>query len=254
MPGVMPVYAFLDSPRPLAFAHRGGAREAPENTMAAFAHAVGLGFRYLETDVQGTRDGVAIVFHDEELERLTGRPGRIADLTWDELRSARVAGEPLPRLDELLAAWPEVRVNLDPKNERAAAPMAEAIRRAGALNRVCVGSFHDRRVARLRKLLGPELCWSPGPRGVLRFWLRGFGLPAAALACGALQVPTHFKGIPLVTRRFVEAAHAKGVQVHVWTVDARDEMERLLDLGVDGLMTDRPTVLREVLQARGAWA
>ncbi len=250
----MPAYAFLDSPRPLAFAHRGGALEAPENTLAAFTHAVGLGYRYLETDVQGTRDGVAVIFHDDELQRLAGRPGRIRDLSWAEVSRLRVRGQAIPRLEEVLERFPETRLNLDPKNEEAVEPMAETIRRTGALERVCVGSFQSARVQRLRRLLGVRLCWSPGPSGVLRAWLSGRGLPLGMPACGALQVPLRVRGIPIVSPAFLRAAHARGVQVHVWTVDARAEMERLLDLGIDGLMTDRPALLREVLQARGLWS
>ena len=133
-------FDFLRSDLPLAFAHRGGALEAPENTMAAFGHAVDLGYRYIETDIQATRDGVAVVFHDDDLIRLTGRPEAVADLSWDDLKHVRVAGEPIPRLDELLAAWPDLRVNLEPKSDLAVEPMAQAIRAAGA------------REARLRRL------------------------------------------------------------------------------------------------------
>jgi glycerophosphoryl diester phosphodiesterase len=222
--------------------------------MVAFSHAVGLGYRYLETDVQGTRDGVAVIFHDADLERLAGRPGRIAELTWSEVSRLRVRGQPIPRLEELLERLPEVRLNLDPKNDEAVEPMAHALDRARALDRVCVGSFNSRRIRRLRQLSGGRLCWSPGPSGVLQAWLTGRGLPLGMPACGALQVPVRAYGLPIVTPAFVAAAHARGLQVHVWTVDARVEMERLLDMGVDGLMTDRPTLLREVLQARGLWS
>ena len=247
-------FEFLRSDLPLAFAHRGGALEAPENTLAAFTHAVNLGYRYIETDIQATRDGVAVVFHDDDLTRLTGRPETVAELNWDELKQVRVSGEPIPRLDELLAVWPDLRINLEPKSDRAVEPMAEAIRAAGALERVCVGCFQEARVRHLLALLGPALCWSPGPFGVFRVWATGYGLPFGAPDCGALQVPTHFRGIPVVTRRLIAAAHARGIQVHVWTVDEREDMERLLDFGIDGLMTDRPTLLREVLQARGLWS
>lgn len=250
----MSPFAFLQTDLPIAFAHRGGALEAPENTLAAFGHAVSLGYRYIETDVQATRDGIAVIFHDDDLKRLVGRPEAVGDLDWSELRNLRVAGEEIPRLDDLLTAWPELRINLEPKSDAAVVPIAEAIRRAAALDRVCVGSFQEARVRRLRELLGAELCWSPGPLGVFRVWATGHGLPLGAPDCGALQVPTHFRGIPLVTRKLVRAAHARGLQVHVWTVDKREEMERLLDLGVDGLMTDRPTLLRDVLRTRGLWS
>ena len=250
----MSPFAFLQTDLPIAFAHRGGASEAPENTLAAFGHAVSLGYRYIETDVQATRDGIAVIFHDDDLKRLVGRPEAVGDLDWSELRNLRVAGEEIPRLDDLLTAWPELRINLEPKSDSAVVPIAEAIRRAAALDRVCVGSFQEARVRRLRELLGAELCWSPGPLGVFRVWATGHGLPLGAPDCAALQVPTHFRGIPLVTRKLVRAAHARGLQVHVWTVDKREEMERLLDLGVDGLMTDRPTLLRDVLRTRGLWS
>ena len=246
------LHPFLDHPRPIAFAHRGGALEVEENTMAAFAHAVALGYSHVETDVQATRDGVAVIFHDDDLERMTGERGRLAELTWDELSRCRTrGGERIPRLDEVLAAWPGLRINLEAKADAAVAPMAAAIARAGALDRVCVGSFEARRTARLRSLLGPGLLWSPAHAGVLSLWLRGWGLPAPRPDFGAVQVPTQYKGIPLVTPRFVRAAHAAGVQVHVWTVDEAAEMRRLLDLGVDGLMSDRPTLLKEVIAGRG---
>ena len=246
------LHPFLDHPRPIAFAHRGGALEVEENTMAAFAHAVALGYSHVETDVQATRDGVAVIFHDDDLERMTGERGRLAELTWDELSRRRTrGGERIPRLDEVLAAWPGLRINLEAKADAAVAPMAAAIARAGALDRVCVGSFEARRTARLRSLLGPGLLWSPAHAGVLSLWLRGWGLPAPRPDFGAVQVPTQYKGIPLVTPRFVRAAHAAGVQVHVWTVDEAAEMRRLLDLGVDGLMSDRPTLLKEVIAGRG---
>lgn len=246
------IHPFLDHPLPIAFAHRGGALEAEENTMPAFARAVAMGYNHIETDVQATRDGVAVVFHDDTLERMAGEPDRIDALTWDELSRRRTrGGAAIPRLDDLLAAWPGLMVNLEAKSDAAVAPLAEAVRRTGALGRVCVGAFEAGRTARLRQLLGPGLCWSPAHAGVLGLWLRGWWLPGRRPDFPVVQVPPTYRGIPVVTRRFVAAAHAHGVQVHVWTVDDRAEMERLLDIGVDGLMSDRPTLLKEVIAARG---
>ena len=174
-----PRYPFLDHPGPIAFAHRGGGKEQPENSMAAFAHAVGLGYRYVETDVQATSDGVPVVFHDDSLDALTDHAGKIADLAWDDVRRARTHGrEPLVRLDDLLAAWPDLKVNLEPKSDQAVEPLADAVRRAGALERVCVGSFSGTRVHRARQLLGPDLCTSLSPLGVTRLRLASLGLPA----------------------------------------------------------------------------
>jgi glycerophosphoryl diester phosphodiesterase len=247
-------FAFLDHPLPLAFAHRGGALEREENTLPAFAHAVALGYRFLETDVQTSRDGVAVIFHDDTLARIFGRPERMAELTWPELARLRTPGGAAPmRLEDLLEAFPDARINLDPKTDAAVEPMAEAIRRCAALDRVCVGSFDAGRTDRLRRLLGERLCWSPSHAGVARLWLAGWGLPLPAGEYPVVQVPPSFHGIPVVTRRFVAAAHARGVQVHVWTVDDTAAMERYLDLGVDGLMTDRPSLLRQVLERRGQW-
>ncbi|MEZ5911645.1 MAG: glycerophosphodiester phosphodiesterase [Paracoccaceae bacterium] len=244
-------HPFLGSGETLIFAHRGGSLEVEENTMAAFAHAVALGYSHIETDVQATRDGVAVVFHDDTLTRLCGTPERVDELSWDELNSRRtLGGAPIPRLDELLAAWPDLKINLEAKSDAAVVPMAEVIEKAGALERICVGSFSARRTSALRDRLGPGLCWSPAHAGVLGLWLRGWHLPLASPGFAVVQVPTHFRGLPVVTPRFLRAAHGQGVAVHVWTVDDAAEMERLLDMGVDGLMSDRPSLLKRVMARR----
>ena len=251
-------WPFLDHPGPLAFAHRGAHRpDGPgENTMAAFAAAVELGYRYVETDVHLTADGVVVAFHDDRLDRVTDMTGELADLPWSEVARARVGpeGDPVPRLDELLARWPDLRVNIDPKHDRVVEPLADVLAAAGAVARVCCGSFSDARLATLRDRLGPELCTSLGPRATARVAAAGLGLPAGTPPGPCLQVPTTVKGRRLVTPRFVRRAHGLGLQVHVWTIDDPDEMGALLDMGVDGIMTDRADLLREVLEARGQWA
>jgi glycerophosphoryl diester phosphodiesterase len=248
-------YPFLDWPGPIPFAHRGGASEVPENTMPAFEHAVRLGYRYLETDVHVTADGELLAFHDDRLDRVTDAVGVIAELPWATVRQARVDGrEPIPRFEELLDAFPDVRVNVDPKHDAAVEPLAEALRRTGAVERVCVGAFSDRRLDRLRSLVGAHLCTSMGPRQVARLIAASRRLPGVGgLRAPCAQVPTHQGRMPLVTERFVATAHRLGIQVHVWTIDDRVEMERLLDLGVDGIMTDRPQVLKDLLVERGDW-
>lgn len=250
-------FAFLDSAAPLAFAHRGGAAGGLENSMAAFRRCVDLGYRYLETDVHATSDGVAVAFHDTELARVTDRVGRIAQLPWREVARARIGGqEPIVRLDDLLAAWPDVRINLDVKAARAAGPLAVAVRRAAAQDRVCLASFSDARVLAARRLLGPDVCSSPGARGVAALRLASYSAQARWLtrtAAPCVQVPLRYRGRPFCDKRLIAAAQARGMQVHVWVVDTAAEIDAVLDLGVDGVMTDQPEVLKAVLLARGQW-
>ncbi|WP_189172060.1 glycerophosphodiester phosphodiesterase family protein [Pilimelia anulata] len=254
-------FAFLEAPRPLAFAHRGGvvsARAAglPENSAAAFAAAVAAGYRFVETDVHATADGVPVVLHDRSLWRVAGVRGRVARLRWADVRSVRVGGEPVvPRLAEVLDGWPGVRFNVDVKSAGAVEPVVAAVRSAGAADRVLLASFSDARLARLRALAGPRVATSLGVRSVGRLrWAALHGgrvrLPGSVAAA---QVPVSFFGVPVVGRRFVAYAHRLGLQVHVWTVDDPVVMRGLLDLGVDGIMTDRLDVLRGVLAERGLW-
>jgi glycerophosphoryl diester phosphodiesterase len=249
------VHPYLDWPGPIAFAHRGGASEAAENTMPAFEHAVSLGYRYLETDAHVTADGRLIAFHDDRLDRVTDRTGIISELPWSEVQRARVDGrEPIPLLEDLLTAWPDVRVNIDPKHDAAVEPLAEAILRTGTVDRVCVAAFSDRRTERVKAIVGPGLCTGMGPRQIAQLTAASRGMPGGKrLRSPCAQVPPRQGRLALVTERFVSTAHRLGVQVHVWTIDERTEMARLLDLGVDGVMTDRPQVLKDLLLARGEW-
>ncbi|GAA4928220.1 glycerophosphodiester phosphodiesterase family protein [Streptomyces coeruleoprunus] len=249
-------HPYLDHPFPIPFAHRGGAADGLENTVAAFRRAAGFGYRWFETDVHTTADGRLVAFHDATLDRVTDARGRIAALPWKAVREARVAGkEPLPLFEELLEEFPEARWNVDLKVESALVPLVELIRRTDSWDRVCVGSFNEGRIARARRLAGPRLATSYGVRGVAALRLRSFGVPAT-LRAGAVaaQVPETQGGVRVVDRRFVRAAHARGLQVHVWTINDPRRMNALLDLGVDGIMTDHLETLRTVLTDRGVWS
>ncbi|MEL7210755.1 MAG: glycerophosphodiester phosphodiesterase, partial [Actinomycetota bacterium] len=234
-------------------------RECFSNTMPAFEHAVDLGYTHVETDVHVTADGVLLAFHDDRLDRVTDRSGAIADLPYREVAAARVDGvEPIPTLEELLGTWPELRVNIDPKADGSVEALVDVIERTDSVDRVCVGSFSDKRIERARRRLGPRLCTSPGPRGVAR--LRAAASlpllsrrPRSAARHGCVQVPVRGGGMTIVEPRFIALCHELGLQVHVWTIDEPEEMHRLLDLGVDGLMTDRPGALKDVLAERGDW-
>lgn len=249
------------SPAFVALAHRGGfgGSVGPEleNTFASFANAVALGFTHLETDVHVSRDGVLVAFHDERLDRVTDAVGVLAELPWRELQRARIGGrEPIVTLDDLLDAFPDACFNIDLKADDAVAPLARTIARHGAAHRVCVASFSSQRLRRFRRLAGSLVATAIGPAGVaigtLMPGVRRF-IPRAG---EALQLPVREErtGVPLVTGASVAAAHGRGQVVHVWTINDADEMNRLIDLGVDGLISDDLLTLRSVLAARGLWA
>jgi glycerophosphoryl diester phosphodiesterase len=282
---------FLDHPRPIAFAHRGGAAHAPENSWRAFEHAVGLGYGYLETDLQATSDGILLAFHDRTLGRVTGQTGRIARMSYRELSGALIGGtEPIPLLEDLLAAWPDVRFNIDLKDSPAVQPLAEVLRRTAAWDRVCVVSFSASRLRAARRVFERQVCMAASPVGaaVVRFGgprdprgphrtgprrtgprrtgpHQGSQLtlapsrpergPHAALAERLARTGMRCAQIPesVATESFVGRAHALGLQVHVWTVNDTAEMTSLLDIGVDGIMTDETVALRDLLIRRGQW-
>ena len=262
-----PVHPFLDRRGPIGFAHRGGSESAPENTLPAFAAAVELGYLYLETDVHLTRDGVVVAFHDARIDRVTDGRGAIAELSIAELETAdaghaftpdggrthpfRGRGVTVPRLERLLERWPQARLNIDPKSDAVVEPLAALIERHAAWSRVCIGSFSDRRLRRVRALARGHACTSKGPHAIaVARAVAGLGrIPRAHADC--VPVPVRHGPFPIVTRRFVAAAHRAALPVHVWTIDDEATMHRLLDLGVDGIMTDRPGLLREVFAQRG---
>jgi len=238
--------------RPLAFAHRGGAAAGDENTLAAFARAVALGYRHLETDVRTTSDGVAVIFHDATTERLLGRAGRVADLTWQDLSSVRSDGAAVvPRLDDVLDAWPSALLNVDLKTFDAVEPVLECVSRTNAWHRVLLASFHDATLRRIRRLGGARAATSLGRIGCTRLWA------ATRLGAGGRRLASHAVAAQMpwraVDARFVRHAHALGLAVHVWTVDDAATMRDLLDAGVDGIMTDHLDVLRDVYVERNAW-
>ena len=252
-----PVTGYLDAP-PLAFAHRGGAKTAGnvgiENSVAAFAHAYALGYRYLETDVRVTSDGTVYAIHDAALDRLAGRADLVNGLTAESLDLQRLdQREPFARLETLYDTFPDARINIDVKSDDAVEPTCAVVRARG-LERTCLTSFSHARLTRIRRIL-PDVTTSASAReaAAARF------LPLPVLRAGlrprgqCLQVPARRGPIDVVTPRFVRRAHALGLQVHVWTVDDAAEINRLLDLGVDGIITDRTDVLKDVLVDRGSW-
>ncbi len=241
--------AYLDHDGPLVMAHRGfdpGGDGRLENSMRAFEAAVNLGAGYLETDVHATSDGRLLAFHDHSLDRVTDGHGRVANQPWSRVSKALIGGtQPIPLLEDVLDRWPDVRLNIDVKAWTAMDPLVEVLERTRAHDRVCVASFSDRRRRATIRRLSRPVTTSAGVGETVAFFSAALaGAPRAVLRAlsadiDCLQLPVAAGPVPVVTARLLRAAHDVGLQVHVWTVNARTEMRRLLDLGVDGLITDR---------------
>ncbi|MEY3020399.1 MAG: hypothetical protein RLZZ272_1383 [Actinomycetota bacterium] len=249
-----------------------------ENTLEAFAAAVTLGYRHLETDVHATADGVLVAFHDTTLDRVTDRRGPIAALTLDDVRRARVLGPQgdggrIPTFEELVTSFPEVRFTVDLKADGAVAPMLALLARTPSLlARVCIGSFDDARVRAVRTRFGRAVATSAGPREVLALRARSAVAGRTGIGAGRrhgravrragrserfpadlLQVPERVGPLPIVERRLLELAASLGVPVHVWTVNDPGRMDALVELGVHGIVTDAVAPLKGLLERRGAW-
>ncbi|MEX1038157.1 MAG: glycerophosphodiester phosphodiesterase [Acidimicrobiia bacterium] len=248
---------------PVAIAHRGSRHLWPENTMLAFEAAVAFGARHIETDVRVSADGVVHCLHDATVDRTTHASGPISHYTSKELArldagfghatadgyTFRSAGARIPTFEELATSFPDVHVVVDLKEDAVVAPMADLCRRLGIGERLIVGSFSDARLAHFRELTDHQVPTSVGSNAA-RFWLlasrvrRGLSGPGSAL-----QLPTQRSGVRVIDRRLVDAAHARGLQVHVWTINDPEQMRELLDIGVDGIVTDRIDLLLEVLDS-----
>jgi glycerophosphoryl diester phosphodiesterase len=255
-----------DAGRPLAIAHRGGGGLWPENTLYAFEHAAASGVDVIETDVHATADGELVIFHDDNLERTTNGAGRVSALTLAELKRLdagyrfstdggrsfplRGSGVNIPTLREVFAALPRMRFNIEPKQSvpPITAPLCRLIREYGMTEKVLVASFSGAVLGEFRREC-PEVATSAATGEVANFLaLQRAGLAASySPAMQALQVPERAGGFSVLTRDFVEAAHGRGLRVHVWTVNDEGDMRRLFEMGVDGIMTDYPDRLLKVL-------
>ena len=237
--------------------------------MPAFERAVELGYTWLETDVHLTSDGVVVAFHDAGLDRVTDRGGRIAELTYAEVAAAdaghwytldggatypfRGSGVTVPRLADILNRWPEVRVNIDAKADTSVAPLMRLLGDLDAFSRVCLASFSDRRLTRMRRLARRPVLTSMGVRTITATYMLSRVGRFPPVAASRVQVPMRAGFVRVVDERFVSAAHRAGLCVDVWTVNSESEMHEALDLGVDGLMSDRLELLKRVLIERGKW-
>lgn len=254
-------YEYFDEPFAL-MAHRGGYLDQTdagrENSLYAFSQAVTAGYRYLETDVHATSDGRLVAFHDAVLDRVTDSGGVLAELSFDRVRAARIGGiDQIPTLDEVLESFPQTRINIDIKAPAAITPLVRVLHRHRAGGRVCVSSFSRARLHRFRKLMPQVATGITAPAVAMSAFVP---LLPRLLPLGGqvFQIPVSQqiagRRVSVLTPRLMAAAHARGLRVHVWTINDPAEMAELIDLGVDGLISDRIDVLRDVAKRHGLWA
>lgn len=239
---------------PTAIAHRGGLAHQAENSRPALEAMLELGVRVLETDVRATSDGEVVLAHDPSLERRFGDPREIAEISWDELSGLRDHDDASPlRLEDVLAEYSELVLNIDAKSDDVVSPLMRIVRDPEVRPRVCLAAFSARRVALMRRISGDRVMTGMGMADVARL-LAVSRVPGPAprdVTPRAVQVPLTFHGVTVITPRFLDAAHSRGHVVHVWVVNKAEEMHRLLDLGVDGIVSDDLPVLSQVFRARG---
>jgi glycerophosphoryl diester phosphodiesterase len=245
---------YLDHPRPMAFAHRGGTAHNAENSWRAFEYAAKLGYAYLETDARSTSDGALIAFHDATLDRATDVRGEVSKMTLRQVSAARIGGtEPIPLIEDLLDGFPDLRFNIDLKDSGTVGALAGVLRRTGAWDRVCVTSFSGQRLLAAQRRLDRPICLAVTPAAFTA--VRYLGLPGRVLAARLARSGAQCAQVPglIASREFIRRSHDLGLQVHVWTLNSRAEIERALDLGADGVMTDQLALLRDILTERGQW-
>ena len=228
-------------------AHRGGSIESYENTLASFAYAQSIGCKYIETDVQVSLDGIPYIFHDESLERITGIKSIFSSITSSEIDKIRIfKHHPIPKLDTALKEFPELFFQIDLKTDLVAIPALEVIKKNNAEKRVCIASFNSNRLKQVKESY-PEMCLSMGPKEVAKLLLASFGLFKGEIPGDCLQVPIYSHGIKVVTKRFIKFVQSKNLKIMVWTINDKKTLKKLINMNVDGIITDTPKLLTELL-------
>ena len=245
----MSVHPYLKHPGIAISAHRGGSIEAPENTLESFEYALELGSTYIETDVQLSADGIPFIFHDDDLLRLLGKDLLFNNLHSEEINQLRLFDSyQIPTLEAALKKFPNAFFQIDVKTDEVAMPALAIIQKNNAMDRVCIASFNSKRLSLVNNNY-PDICISMGPYEVAKMLLSSFGLYKKSILGNCLQIPIYEYGIKLVTKRFVKFIHSKGLKVCVWTINDEKTFKYLIDLGVDGIITDKPKLLFEVLDS-----
>ena len=238
----------------LAFAHRGGNEFAPENSFRAFKSAVDIGYKYLETDVHLTKDGFLIAFHDDTLDRVTDKSGLIRDLTLSEIKKAKIAGtDEIPLLSELLNSFTDCFFNIDCKVDETVQPLINLINNNDFINRVCIGSFSQKRINFIRKSLGKEVKTSMGPAEVILSKFLSYTSLGYNFKSSYTSIPIRRYGINLLDERNINYLKSNNQKVIAWTINDEDQMKMLINIGIDGIMTDNLTLLKKVLIEESLW-
>lgn len=238
----------------LAFAHRGGNEFAPENSFRAFKSAVDIGYKYLETDVHLTKDGFLIAFHDDTLDRVTDKSGLIRDLSLSEIKKAKIAGtDEIPLLSELLNSFTDCFFNIDCKVDETVQPLINLINNKDFINRVCIGSFSQKRINFIRKSLGKEVKTSMGPAEVILSKFLSYTSLGYNFKSSYTSIPIRRYGINLLDERNINYLKSNNQKVIAWTINDEDQMKMLINIGIDGIMTDNLTLLKKVLIEESLW-
>ena len=229
-------------------AHRGGAEESLENTIESFEYSISLGCKYIETDVQVSSDGIPYIFHDDDLKRICGIPKKFDSLSSQEIDKINIFDvHKIPKLIDVLDVFPDTNFQIDFKTDEVVQPALDAIKKSKAFERVCVASFNSKRLKGVRKNY-PDICISMGPKEVYKTLAASFNLYKNNIPGDCLQIPMSYYGIKVVTKRFVNFLKLNGLKVMVWTINDVETFKFLIDLNVDGIITDSPKLLFEILK------
>ena len=243
----MSTHRYLNIPGIAISAHRGGSLEAPENTIESFEYAIKIGSSYIETDVQLSSDGIPYIFHDDDLSRLFGKDINFNSIHSNEIDKLMLFDKyKIPTLKETLNRFPDTFFQIDVKTDEVTEPAMKVIEETNSINRVCIASFSSDRLSLVGSLY-PEVCLSMGPREIIKLFFASFGLYKKKVPGDCLQIPIYQYGVKLATKRFVQYVQSVGLKIHVWTINDEDTMLKLIDLGVDGIITDRPKTLKDLL-------
>jgi len=238
----------------MAFAHRGASDLSTENTMKSFSLAYQLGFKNFELDVQASADGAVFVSHDDNLERILGERIFLSKLTHSEIKRLQSSyGYKIPTLQSVLEQFPDARLNIDAKSWKVVEPLCDVIKSTNCFDRICIGGFNDLRVLNLIQRLGPSVCYSLGPLGVIYCYIGFMFKKQPKFRAGCIQIPESWLGFRLISKNFIEFVHQIGLMVHVWTVNDESKMRKLIEVGVDGIMTDNCVGLKKVMQEYNLW-